>query len=70
MAIGSDHVPICVQLDQEERRGDKDFKFEKMWLQKPECLDVIRNAWDRGGRLRSVEDYNVKIGSCITELTR
>lgn len=51
LAIGSDHVPISVRLEHHERRGERAFKFEDMWLQKPECLDIIKSAWDRGGRL-------------------
>lgn len=41
-----------------------------MWLQKPECLEVIKSAWERGSRLRTVEDYNRKIGLCRLELKR
>lgn len=70
LAIGSDHVSITVSLDHLETRGQRAFKFEDMWLQKPKCLDVIKSALDRGGRPRTVEDYNVKIDSCRTELKR
>lgn len=47
LAIGSDHVPILVRLEQPERRGRNAFKFKEIWLQHPECSDIIQTAWEK-----------------------
>lgn len=54
LAIGSDHVPISVRLNHADSRSMRAFKFEDMWLQKPGCLEVIKSAWERGGRGKEV----------------
>lgn len=62
--------PIVIKLDQSERWGPKIFKFEEMWLQNPQCFEIIRKAWTRGGRARTGDDYNRKLGSCREDLMR
>lgn len=68
--IGSDHTPLHIRLDLSDRRGRKSFKFEDMWFEKSECFEVIKIAWERGGRLKRPEEYNVKIRACRIDLTK
>lgn len=67
--VGSDHAPIHIRFDVADRRGSKTFKFEDMWFEKTECLDVIKGAWTRGGKLISLDYYNYKLSTCRIDLT-
>lgn len=69
LAIGSDHTPIHLSLDLSDQRGRKSFKFEDMWFEKTECLEAIKKAWTRGGRIKGPDDYFGKIKTCQYELT-
>lgn len=69
LAVGSDHIPIHLHLDLSDYKGRKHFKFEDMWFDKTECLDVIKKAWTRGGRLREPCDFSYKIRNCQIDLT-
>lgn len=70
IAIGSDHTPISLRLDPAKRREAKMFKFEQMWLEKPECLKVINSAWSRGGTGREVPHINLTLRTCCDDLTK
>lgn len=64
IAVGLDHAPIFIRLDYSDRRGRKNFKFEDMWLEKPDCLGVIKRDWSRGGTLFRPVEYNMKLKAC------
>lgn len=44
-AIGSDHSPIILSLHQKEKKSKKMFRFELVWLEDPECEEVIKKVW-------------------------
>lgn len=68
VAIGSDHSPLELNLDQSDARGRKWFRFENMWLEREDCGDVIKAAWSRGGTARSLEDLESKMAECRRSL--
>lgn len=39
-----------------------------MWLEKPECFDVIRFAWSRGGCTRKGTNLKQKFDGCRSAL--
>ncbi|KAK9912300.1 hypothetical protein M0R45_036169 [Rubus argutus] len=39
--IGSDHCPLIFESDPPFEKGPKSFKFEPMWVEDPECHEVI-----------------------------
>lgn len=43
--IGSDHCPLIFESDPPLEKGPKPFKFQPMWVDNPECHDVIEKAW-------------------------
>lgn len=49
--LGSDHSPMLLQLDVQERKARKAFKFELNWAEEKGCGDVVKNNWrtDRNG---------------------
>ncbi|KAL8461808.1 hypothetical protein ACS0TY_033056 [Phlomoides rotata] len=51
----SDHSPILMECNiQKDQRGarkrkkQKIFRFEKMWLEKEACGDIVAHGWDQG----------------------
>lgn len=45
VAIGSDHSPIILSTNPEIIKNKIGFWFEEMWLENPECKEVIKAAW-------------------------
>lgn len=70
IAVGSDHAPILVNLNLEDCKGRKSFKFKDMWMKNPTCFEIIKSAWERGGRLSRQDHFNVKLKACRTDLSR
>ncbi|CAN1161983.1 hypothetical protein LINPERHAP2_LOCUS24237 [Linum perenne] len=60
--IGSDHAPIRVLLSS-NARTKAPFRFDKRWIKKAECEDIIRRSWSSGGMCES------RLRSCQTGLT-
>ncbi|KAF7815390.1 reverse transcriptase [Senna tora] len=42
---GSDHCPILLDLDFKDVRTPREFKFEVFWLDHPDFLHVVSEAW-------------------------
>ncbi|KAF7842396.1 reverse transcriptase [Senna tora] len=43
--VGSDHCPLLLILEFCETKAPRSFKFEAIWLEHPDILDVVGNAW-------------------------
>ncbi|OMO88682.1 reverse transcriptase [Corchorus capsularis] len=43
--IGSDHSPILLDTCYSEEKAMRSFKFEAMWLESPDCEDVVKRGW-------------------------
>lgn len=68
VVVGSDHAPLVLTLEEGRRRRVRNFRFEEMWLENPECKEVIRDAWkdnDREGQRRKLWP---KLGGCRRSL--
>ena len=55
-----DHAPILLETKKvieiaEERRKEKLLRFEKMWEQEEECLEIIRRGWNHLGPNQSLQ---------------
>lgn len=59
----SDHVPVLLRLGKrkEWRPVKRSFRYEAMWERVESLPDTIRNAWERGGQGRSMEDVIAKL---------
>lgn len=44
------------------------FGFENMWLEREDCVDVIKAAWSRGGSARTLKDLEPKMEECMRSL--
>ena len=42
----SDHTPFCLDTIEGLVVKRKNFHFEKMWLEEPECQTVVKDSWD------------------------
>ncbi|MQL69412.1 hypothetical protein Taro_001704 [Colocasia esculenta] len=52
---GSDHCPLLLDTNGDPgKRGPTPFRFEDFWLQREDCLEVIKEAWNR--ETRGVDD--------------
>lgn len=54
-AVGSDHSPLMINTEGQQRRKGKIFKFEAYWLQHQSCQKVIQEAWS----LARAKGYNL-----------
>lgn len=43
--IDSDYCPLVIDTDPPSEKGPKPFKFEPSWIEDPECVEVISEAW-------------------------
>ena len=41
----SDHGPIILDFELQHPFGKRLFRFERMWLNHPDCQDMIQKAW-------------------------
>lgn len=69
LAAGSNHWPICINIDINTPVATKPFIFEKLWLSHPDFADNIKDWWqettDVGGtlmylfqqRLKKIKDH-------------
>jgi exonuclease III len=71
-ARSSDHTPLFLQMLDEDEAPiyySKSFKFEASWLADGECLEVINDAWGRGGDVGvGMQPARSKLASCQTQL--
>ncbi|OMO87944.1 reverse transcriptase [Corchorus capsularis] len=44
-AVGSEHSPIFIALDPDEKKSSRIFRFESQWTTSDECKTVIENEW-------------------------
>lgn len=42
----SDHGAIIVRLTPDHTSGPKPFHFQSMWVERPDCRPIIKNAWN------------------------
>eukprot|EP00253_Pinus_taeda_P002797 PITA_02797 len=43
--LGSDHWPICLEIDIKKIKGKKPFRFEAFWLRNPDFLHKVEEWW-------------------------
>lgn len=43
--LGSDHSPMLLQLEVQERKARKTFKFELNWVEEKGCGEVVEDNW-------------------------
>ncbi|XVE66304.1 hypothetical protein DITRI_Ditri08aG0070200 [Diplodiscus trichospermus] len=55
--IGSDHGPIYIDLDYNEMKSPRMFKFEIMWTENEECKMVIKEGWE--GQIKGSYAYRL-----------
>lgn len=41
----SDHFPILLSLEKDNRKHVSSFKFMKMWYSHPDCAKLVEEAW-------------------------
>ncbi|KAG2667144.1 hypothetical protein I3760_15G097700 [Carya illinoinensis] len=68
----SDHVPIKLQLqnDRAQRRGQKLFRFEAMWVEDKGCKPLIEKAWVNINGDRTMEGVLKQIQQCGEHLAK
>lgn len=64
LAIGSDHSPVELILNFCDSKGRRRFRFEQMWLERRECFDIIKGAWESTGSVSSARDLEPKLSAC------
>lgn len=64
LAIGSDHSPIELILNFSDSKGRRRFRFEQMWLERRECFDVIKAAWEGTSVISSTRELGPKLMAC------
>lgn len=64
----SDHAPILLSTWSPHDRGrsKKSFRFEALWLSKPDCANVVAQAW----MISAGENVADRVGSCAESLTQ
>eukprot|EP00253_Pinus_taeda_P007926 PITA_07926 len=45
--LGSDHWPICLEIDIKKTNIKKPFRFESFWLRNPDFLNKLEEWWSR-----------------------
>jgi hypothetical protein len=45
-AVNSDHNPLLVDTNPNEKVIPRPFRFEAMWIRDSRCGGVIKKAWD------------------------
>eukprot|EP00253_Pinus_taeda_P003988 PITA_03988 len=45
--LGSDHWPICLEIDIKKTNIKKPFRFESFWLRNPDFLNKLEEWWNR-----------------------
>eukprot|EP00253_Pinus_taeda_P009427 PITA_09427 len=45
LGLGSDHSPICLEIDIKKIKGKKPFRFEAFWLRNPDFLHKVEEWW-------------------------
>lgn len=68
VAIGSDHSPVELIIDDMDAKGRRRFRFENMWLERQDCLDLIRASWERTGLAETIGDLEPKLDDCRRSL--
>lgn len=68
--IGSDHCPLIFESDPPFEKGPKSFKFEPMWVEDPECHEVIDKAWSVSVNGLYAYQWGEKIKCCSTALSK
>ncbi|XP_016172584.1 uncharacterized protein LOC107614975 [Arachis ipaensis] len=43
---GSDHCPLLLNSEKEERRSRRRFRFQERWCDKEEVSNIVKHAWD------------------------
>ncbi|KAL8507009.1 hypothetical protein ACS0TY_017768 [Phlomoides rotata] len=68
----SDHAPILVDCEfsnsigaRKRRNFERVFRFEKMWLEKDECVEIVAKGWNRENTLLNFLDRTLR---CETQL--
>ncbi|GKV19478.1 hypothetical protein SLEP1_g29737 [Rubroshorea leprosula] len=66
----SDHCPILLKNERVDW-GPKPFKFFDAWLEQPECMEVIRKAWNstapKAERVIAAVDEKGEVGTLTTK---
>ncbi|XP_042944747.1 uncharacterized protein LOC122278633 [Carya illinoinensis] len=67
----SDHVPIILKLTERVQRqvGRRLFRFEAMWVEAPDCKQIVQRAWRGVNGRRDLGTVLKKIQCCGEKLT-
>ncbi|KAL5721690.1 hypothetical protein ACHQM5_005303 [Ranunculus cassubicifolius] len=42
----SDHGPIVIRLNPTQNGGPKQFHFQSMWMDRPDCVSLVKKSWN------------------------
>ncbi|KAL8555997.1 hypothetical protein ACS0TY_003709 [Phlomoides rotata] len=66
----SDHTPILVNCDppsssggKNKRHRDRVFRFEKMWMEKADCGEIVATGWARDNVVLNFSDRTLRCGT-------
>ena len=68
--VGFDHSPIMVNFDFHDKRALRRFKFEIIWVEMEECVELIRKGWECKGQGSQIYKLVQKLKGCRTMLTK
>ncbi|KAM1585182.1 hypothetical protein ACFX1Z_038078 [Malus domestica] len=67
--VGSDHCPILISCEPNQRRGRKMFHFEAMWAKEEECRSIVESCWNRQCPGDAITRWQSRINVCRSKLT-
>lgn len=68
--LASDHCPLIFDSDPPFSRGPKLFKFESMWVDDPECKEVVETSWAIGSDVVGAAQWVSKSKTCSKMLSK
>lgn len=64
--IGSDHCPVLINTCFKEKLTPRTFKFEILWVDHPDFLEVVKEGWENGGWVSNgaMDEYVKMLNNC------
>lgn len=59
--LGSDHWPICLEIDIKKIKGKKPFRFEAFWLRNPDFLHKVEEWWTQSQVIGQVKMHTFQL---------
>ncbi|XWS29657.1 hypothetical protein CRYUN_Cryun24cG0048500 [Craigia yunnanensis] len=64
LAVGSDHSPIVMETKHKDRKGERKFKVEAIWVIMKGCEKVVKKGWEKRFERTNVDQVVEKLEYC------